>query len=76
MDGVSARSGSPRASVVMTVYNDLRFLDEAVDSILRQEATCRACWPVDRGAASAAALARLGEEILKLMKIRPMPLAN
>lgn len=27
----------PRASVVMTVYNDLRFLDEAVDSILRQD---------------------------------------
>jgi glycosyltransferase involved in cell wall biosynthesis len=28
---------SPQASVVMPVYNDLRFLDEAVDSILRQE---------------------------------------
>ena len=27
----------PRASVVMTVYKDLRFLDEAVDSILSQE---------------------------------------
>jgi len=27
----------PRASVVMTVYNDLRFLDEAVDSVLRQQ---------------------------------------
>ncbi len=30
-------SGRPRASVVMTVYNDLRFLDAAVDSILQQE---------------------------------------
>ena len=27
----------PRVSVVMTVFNDLRFLDEAVDSILQQE---------------------------------------
>jgi glycosyltransferase involved in cell wall biosynthesis len=41
---VSGRDGSaggtldhPRASVVMTAYNDLRFLDEAVDSILRQD---------------------------------------
>jgi glycosyltransferase involved in cell wall biosynthesis len=30
-------AGCPRASVVMTVYNDLRFLDAAVDSILQQE---------------------------------------
>jgi glycosyltransferase involved in cell wall biosynthesis len=42
MDGLAARmpaapSGHPRASVVLTAYNDLRFLDEAVDSILRQE---------------------------------------
>ena len=29
--------GPPRASVIMTVYNDLRFLDAAVDSILQQE---------------------------------------
>lgn len=27
----------PRASVVMTVYNDLRFLDQAVDSVLQQD---------------------------------------
>src|SRR6185312_681338 len=41
---VSGRDGSaggtpdhPRASVVMTSYNDLRCLDEAVDSVLRQD---------------------------------------
>ena len=28
---------NPRASVVMTVYNDLRFLDEAVNSVLQQD---------------------------------------
>ncbi len=28
---------TPRVSVVMTVYGDLRFLDEAVDSVLRQD---------------------------------------
>src|ERR1700681_1541458 len=35
--GLSAKS--PRASVVMSVYNDLRFLDEAVDSVLQQHFT-------------------------------------
>jgi len=30
-------SDHPQASVVLTVYNDLRFLDAAVDSILQQE---------------------------------------
>lgn len=30
-------SGPPRVSVVMTAYDDLRFLDGAVDSILQQE---------------------------------------
>ena len=33
----AAVSRRPGASVVMTVYNDLRFLDAAVDSILQQE---------------------------------------
>ena len=32
-----ATGQSPRVSVVMTAYNDLRFLETAVDSILRQE---------------------------------------
>ena len=30
-------SDHPQASVVLTVYNDLRFLNAAVDSILQQE---------------------------------------
>jgi glycosyltransferase involved in cell wall biosynthesis len=30
-------TGTPAVSVVMTVYNDLRFLDEAIDSILKQD---------------------------------------
>jgi glycosyltransferase involved in cell wall biosynthesis len=34
---VANESGSPRASVVMTVYKDLRFLDAAVDSVLQQD---------------------------------------
>jgi len=32
-----AAPGSPGVSVIMTVYNDLRFLDAAVDSVLGQE---------------------------------------
>ena len=27
----------PKASVVMTVYDDLRFLDAAIDSVLKQD---------------------------------------
>jgi len=34
MSRVSAATNAPRASVVMSVYDDLRFLNEAVDSIL------------------------------------------
>jgi glycosyltransferase involved in cell wall biosynthesis len=36
-EAIAAGSGRPGASVVMTAYGDLRFLDLAVDSILRQE---------------------------------------
>lgn len=35
-EGTAAKPAAPRVSVVMTVYNDLRFLDEAVASILEQ----------------------------------------
>lgn len=44
----------PRASVVMTVYDDLRFLDEAVDSILRQQFDDFEFIIVDDGTGSAA----------------------
>jgi len=30
-------TGTPAVSVVMTVYNDLRFIEEAIDSILKQD---------------------------------------
>jgi glycosyltransferase involved in cell wall biosynthesis len=36
-ESTAAPSDRPGASVVMTVYNDFRFLDAAVDSILQQE---------------------------------------
>jgi glycosyltransferase involved in cell wall biosynthesis len=36
-EAIAAESSRPSASVVMTAYGDLRFLEPAVDSILRQE---------------------------------------
>jgi len=37
LEPITVPSGVPGASVVMTVYNDFRFLDAAVDSVLGQE---------------------------------------
>ncbi len=51
----------PRASIVMTVYNDLRFLDEAVDSILHQEFRDFELVIVDDGTRQDAVFKALGE---------------
>jgi len=37
MTGDRMKDNAPKVSVVMTAYNDLRFLDAAIDSVLRQD---------------------------------------
>jgi glycosyltransferase involved in cell wall biosynthesis len=54
-------SAVPRVSVVMAVGRDLRFLDEAVDSILRQDFNDFEFVIVDDGTGADAVFARLSE---------------
>lgn len=53
------RTSRPRASVVMTVYRDFRFFDEAVESVLRQDFEDLELVIVDDGNADKSALARV-----------------
>ena len=52
-------SDKPRVSVVMTAFNDLRFIDEAVDSILQQDFPDLEVIIVDDGTGEEATFARL-----------------
>lgn len=54
-----ATTATPRASVVMTVYRDMRFLDEAVSSVLNQRLADIELIVVDDGNADADAFGRL-----------------
>lgn len=56
---MSVATGRPAASVVMTVYGDLRFLDAAVDSVLRQTHTDLELVIVDDGTGQEQVFSRL-----------------
>jgi glycosyltransferase involved in cell wall biosynthesis len=55
----AAQSRAPRVSVVMTVYNDLRFLDAAVESVLVQDLKDFELIIVDDGTHQSAVMERL-----------------
>jgi hypothetical protein len=55
----TARPGVPRASVIMTVFNDMRFLEAAVESVLIQDFSDFELLIVDDGARQDAIMAGL-----------------